>query len=107
MSPIPKHKTGLQSKWAAKPRSNEVSAEEARRQNETWQILNDYIVQNGGMVISPPGKMLRVEVQKDSLLPAQLSKLGFRVWACGSTTRTGGEMGFVPVDVIEIAVDGR
>jgi hypothetical protein len=64
-------------------------------------------LQHGGWVISPPSRLLRIEIMKDSTLPAQLSKLGFRVYNVGSTTRIGGEKGFLSVDVIEIAVDGR
>ena len=101
---IPKTKIGLLSKCAAQPRTNATSAEEKRRLNEAWSALNYFVGQHGACV-SPPGKMLRIEVMKDLLLPAKLSELGFNVRHVNQNTRIT-PFGFLPVDVIEIAVDG-
>ena len=53
--------------------------------------------------MTPPGKMLRVEIMKESALPTRLTQLGFKVaWREYEDHRR-----WAPVDVIEIAVDGR
>lgn len=83
-----------------------TTAEEKRRQKEAWQVLNQYITQQGAFVVTPPGRMLRIEFAKDSTLPAKLTKLGFNVWNVGQNTRLT-PFGFLPVDVIEISLDGK
>lgn len=104
--PVPKHKVGLLSKWANQPRNDAVADEIKRRQQEAWEALNIFISQRGGLVITPPAKMLRIEIPKDSTLPAQLEKLGFNVWHVGANTRLNVD-GFLQVDVIEITVSGK
>ena len=81
-------------------------AEEKRRQNEAWHTLNQFISQQGGLVVTPTGKMLRIEVVKEFTLPAKLIELGFKVWAVGQNTRVT-PYGFLPFNVIEISVAGE
>lgn len=59
--------TGLNPRYGV-----DVAAEAKRRQSAAWHALNQFVTQEGGFVVTPPGRMLRVEVAKDSALPAQL-----------------------------------
>lgn len=102
---IPKHKIGLFSKWAAQPR-NDTSAEEKRRNAEAWQALNEYITRQGAFVVTPPGKLLRIEIPKDPDLPAKLIELGYAVRHAGTGTRLTYD-GVVAVNAIEISLDGK
>jgi hypothetical protein len=53
-----------------------------------WNALHDYIRQHGGAVVSVPGhKELRIEIPKDSPLPAKLVELGYQPHHHCATTR--------------------
>ena len=109
--------------WRDKPRVANAGTEEKRKQGERWAALNEYVRRNGGAVTSVPGnKTLRVEVPKDSLLPAKLAELGYNVSSHGSVTRVTGAQAvspkveratrtvpsaFAEMDVLEIRLDGR
>ena len=72
-----------------------------------WNALHDYIRQHGGAVVSVPGhKELRIEIPKDSPLPAKLIELGYQPHHnCATTRITAGA--FTPVDVISIMMPGK
>ena len=108
----------LNPRYASNP-----NAEQKRTLAEAFEALNEFIRRNGGAVVSPPGKVLRVEVLKDSVLPAKLAELGYNVMRCGSVTRVTGvtasisakaerlthtvPTAFTEVDVLEIRLDGK
>jgi hypothetical protein len=83
--------------------------------------MNEWVRRQGGFITSPPGKLLRIEVPKNSELPAKLRELGYNVAACGSETRvtgaqaltpriermTGAPSAFVECDILEVRLDGK
>jgi hypothetical protein len=99
----------------------DANAEQKRRQAEAWEALVEFTRRHGGFVTSPPGKVLRIEVPKNSELPAKLAELRFNVVQCGSVTRVTGALpisprterasgppsAFAEMDVLEIRTDGR
>lgn len=108
--------------WRNRPYATNAGTEEKRRQAAAWEALNLLVRQHNGWVTSPPGKVLRIEVMKDSELPAKLRELRYNVVRCGSVTRVTGAPASNPVterttgavpsafcelDVIEIRLDGR
>ena len=109
--------------WRNKPYAANPTTEERRKQNERWSALKEYIRKHGGVVVSLPGtKTLRVEVPKDSTLPAKLAELGYNVVSHGSVSRVVGAAAISPkaerlthavpsaiaeVDVLEIRLDGK
>lgn len=107
--------------WKNRPFATNASAEERRRQSERFSALSEFIRKHGGFVTSPPGKVLRVEVMKGSVLPAKLAELGYNVVSHGSVSRVVGIDRVSPTDefyngtpspfaeyaVFEIRLDGR
>jgi hypothetical protein len=78
--------------------------EAARRRMKLQQSLTAFVEQNGGWITSIPGaKFMRVEVTKDSSLPAKLAQLGFAPYHANVGTRITS-CGFTPVDVLEISL---
>jgi hypothetical protein len=69
-----------------------ASTEQKRREAEAFEALNTFTRKHNGWVTSPPGKILRIEVMKDSAakLTNKLTELGYHVAARGSTTRVTG-----------------
>jgi hypothetical protein len=72
--------------------------------------------------VSPPGRFVRIECPKDSLLPTKLRELGYVTAGHGSVTRITGAPAISPklerlthavpsafceMDVYEIRLDGR
>lgn len=83
--------------------TNKVSAQ----RRELWHALNAFIISHGGAVTSvPEGRVLRVEIPKDSTLPIKLAELGYDPLQCGATTRITSK-GFKAMDVIEISLPGK
>jgi hypothetical protein len=77
--------------WKNRPYAVNAGSEEKRKQGERWEALNTFIRKHGGAVVSVPGaKTLRVEVPKDSLLPAKLAELGYNVSSHGTVSRVTG-----------------
>jgi len=126
MANDPKAKPKTPSKWAnpAPIRSASTDFEQRRK---LWEALTAYITSNGGWVTGLPGtKHLRVEVPRDSALPAKLMEFGYSLRHCGTGTRItpkGGTetitkysstrkpiirryAGIVPVDIIEVELPG-
>jgi hypothetical protein len=82
--------------WRNRPYATNAGTEEKRKQSERWAALNAFIRKHGGAVTSPPGKLLRIEVMKDSPLSEKLRELGYNVAQCGSVTRVTGAPSISP-----------
>jgi hypothetical protein len=119
---INKAKNDWQS-WKNKPYAASPGAEQRRKEAEAFAALAEFIRRAAGAVVSPPGRLLRIEVTKDSPLPAKLAELGYNVAQCGSVTRVTGvtaplspkqerrthtvPSAFAEMDVVEIRLDGK
>jgi hypothetical protein len=96
-----------------------VSTEEKRRRAEQWEILNNFVTERHGWIVSPPGKHVRIEVRENSGLPIRLAVLGYKLRFCGTGTRLVGggivetitergkqrtvtHAGPIPVEIIEV-----
>lgn len=109
--------------WRNRPYASNPGAEQKRKEAAAFEALNEFVRRHGGFVTSPPGKTLRIEIAKDASakLTNELTRLGYRVMACGTTTRivgaqalshkaerlTGTPSAFAEMDVLEIRLDGR
>jgi hypothetical protein len=107
--------------WKNRPFAKDANAEQKRQQAERFSALAEWIRIRGGFVTSPPGKVLRIEVPKNSELPAKLRELGYITVSHGSISlivgtdyvRPSDELygsrasPFAEYDVLEIRTDGR
>ena len=85
----------------------EYAAERGREEAARREALSRFIRENGGFVVSVPGKkILRIEIEKTSALPSKLTEAGYRPIMAGSTMRTT-TAGLQQFDIIEIDVTGR
>jgi hypothetical protein len=98
-----------------------VNADQKKKTAEAFEALNLFVRRHGGAVTSPPGKILRIEVPKNSELPAKLTELGYIVAERGSVSRITGTdyvkpsdelygsraSPFGEYDVLEIRMDGK
>ena len=118
----PKAKTTL-SKWAAQPTDRSAAIEQEKRQ-KLWDAMHEYVREFGGWITSVPGVLkVRIEAPQGSPLPAKLIELGYTVSHCGTGSRlapsgtveithSGNKpvvrhhAGFVPIDILEIALAG-
>ena len=104
----PKAKTqgGRPSKWAeARPQADPI----AEKHRKLWKALHEFIKENSGFVVSPPGAQnLRIEVPERSPLPGKLIELGYRPLNIGQATRLTNKPSasspWVVVDVIAISL---
>jgi hypothetical protein len=99
-------KTKEPSKWATRwPGSPDAMSE---RRRKLWQALHEFIRDNGGWVVSPPGADLRIEIPERSELPAKLTELGYRPLSIGQATRLTNKPGapspWVILDIIIISL---
>jgi hypothetical protein len=119
-----KPKTKTFSKWATTQPTDRSAAIEREKRQQLWDAMQEYVRESGGWITSVPGVMkLRIEVPQGSPLPAKLIELGYAVSHCGSGTRlapsgtveithSGNKpvvrhhAGFVPIDILEIALAG-
>ena len=90
--------------WRNQAFAERANREAARRRTELWHALSKFIHSQGAWLISTPGaKYLRIEILKNSPLPARLLEVGYSVRAAGSTTRIA--LGnFAPVDIISVTL---
>jgi hypothetical protein len=108
--------------WKNRPFAKDANAEQKRQQAEKWSALAEWIRKHGGSVVSIHGaKTLRIEVPKNSELPAKLRELGYITVSHGSISRIVGTdyvkpsdelygartSPFAEYDVLEIRLDGR
>jgi hypothetical protein len=88
-----------------------LRALEFEQRRKLCEALSAYIHSNGGWVTGLPGtKHLRVEVRRDSALPAKLMEFGYNVRHSGTGTRlTPGttDAGWLPVDIFDISLSGK
>jgi hypothetical protein len=94
------------SKWARQKPQGDPIIEKRRK---LWAAINDFVVANGGWIVSPPGTQnLRIEVPERSDLPAKLIDLGYRPLNIGQASRLAAKPGaitpWVVVDVIAISL---
>jgi hypothetical protein len=122
MAPPAKSKNDWTS-WRNKPYAASPGAEQRRKEAEAFEALNQLIRRHGGFVTTPPGKLLRIEVMKNSELPAKLTELGYNVAQCGTITRVTGvtapisakaerlsgvvPSAFLECDILEVRLDGK
>jgi hypothetical protein len=91
-------------KWMARPYAEFSAAE--RRRTELWNALNDFVRQNQGWIVSPPGRHIRIEYPEGGALPLRLASAGYRLKFCSPSTRNvNGET--IRVDVVETTLPGR
>ena len=98
-----------------------ASDDQKKKTAEAFEALNLFVRRHGGAVTSPPGKILRIEVPKNSELPAKLRELGYITVSHGSISRIVGTdyvkpadelygsraSPFAEYDVLEIRTDGK
>jgi hypothetical protein len=79
----------------------------SEKQKRLWNALEEFCRQQGAWVVSiPHHRNLRIEIVKDSKLPAELTRLGYAPCHVNSHIRiVGGK--FLPVDVVEISLPGK
>jgi hypothetical protein len=115
-------KTDAWASWKNRPFAKDANAEQKRQQAEKWSALAEWIRKRGGFVTSLPGiKTLKIEVPKNSELPAKLRELGYITVSHGSISRIVGTdyvkpsdelygsraSPFAEYDVLEIRTDGK
>jgi hypothetical protein len=117
-------KTKTKDAWTSwRNRPYAAGDDRKKKQAEAFEALDSFVRRHGGFVVSPPGKILRIEVLKNSVLPAKLRELGYIVAEHGSVTRITGvtapispkeerlthtvPSAFAEMDVIEIRLDGK
>jgi hypothetical protein len=105
--------------WKNKPYA--AGDDKKKQQAEAFELLNSFVRHHGGSITSPPGRFVRIECPKDSLLPAKLRELGYIITDHGSVTRITGMDYVKPVDekftgtpspfaeyhVLEVRLDGK
>jgi hypothetical protein len=75
-------------------------------QRNLWDALHRFCRQHGAVVSLPGHKELRIEIPRDSTLPAELTRLGYSPHHfCAESRIRGGA--FVTLDVISIMMPGK
>jgi hypothetical protein len=115
-------KTKTKDAWTSwKNRPYAKGDDQKKKTAEAFEALNLFVRRHGGAVTSPPSKILRIEVPKNSELPAKLTELGYIVAERGSVSRIIGTdyvkpsdelygsraSPFAEYDVLEIRTDGK
>jgi hypothetical protein len=112
--------------WKNRPYSKDANAEQRRQHLERFEILNRFVTEYRGWIVSTPGNQhVRIEARENSGLPIRLAELGYKLRFCGTGTRPvfGGttettidkhgrqstriDDGFVTTEFIEIRLDGK
>jgi hypothetical protein len=70
------------------PRS--AGDDKKRQIAEAFESLNLFAQKHGGIITSPPGRFVTIEVPQGSGLPAKLADLGFNIVRRGDTMRVTG-----------------
>jgi hypothetical protein len=71
------------------------------KRRELWGALRDFIHQQAGWVTSVPGQQtMRLEIPKNSTLPAKLVEFGCSPRHCGMTTRITAKEPLMPLDIL-------
>ena len=105
MTAAPIKKPQRISDWLNRPQVERPDALEKRI--ELWTALNKYVSDNGGWVVSIPGKKLvRVELPLGSSLPARLAEFGYTATHCTISTRLHRGT-IMPVDVFQLSLPER
>jgi hypothetical protein len=79
-------------------------AVEARRRADLFRAQNQFVMENGGQITSPPSaRTVRIEIAADSALPERLIAHGYNPIYRGIETKTTYE-GVVVVQIIEIDI---
>jgi hypothetical protein len=83
--------------------SRNASTEEKRKRAEQFEILNRFVAEHEGAIVSAPGsRRIRIEIRPNSALPIRLAERGFKLNFAGTGTRLGGIEPITEVDIIEI-----
>jgi hypothetical protein len=72
-----------------------AAGDDTKRQiAEAFASLVEFCQRHGAAVVSPPGRYVRIECPKSSLLPEKLRELGFPLSDHGSVTRIVGAQSY-------------
>jgi hypothetical protein len=117
-------KTKTKDAWTSwKNRPYATGDDQKKKTAEAFEALNLFVRRHGGVVVSPPGKTLRIEIAKSlsAKLADELTALGYAVLPRGSTMRITGvdtispaaeryvgvQSPFCEMDCFEIRTDGK
>jgi hypothetical protein len=85
----------LKSPYVDRLNPRNASGDDKKRQvAEAFEALNSLVQQCGGAITSQPGRYIRIECPKGSLLPEKLRELGFPLSDHGSVTRITGAQSY-------------
>jgi len=70
------------------------------KRRELWGALRDFIHQQGWVTSVSGQPTMRLEIPKNSTLPAKLVEFGYSPRHCGMTTRITTKGSLMPVDIL-------